>query len=103
MAQAIRERSKMCRDQFVAYLGLPTLSQHNMTLAKEQNVRFNLWAANIGVFASNRASLDYRLKHALDIRTMALRMLGVLLRNLNTGEPDIYTFYGQDRPTYLTA
>ncbi|CZR56493.1 uncharacterized protein PAC_06381 [Phialocephala subalpina] len=81
-AHSIRERSKTCRDQFEAYLGLPTIPHRNETLADEQKVRFNLWAANIGVFAKNRASLDYRLRHVPEVRTMALRMLGVLQRNL---------------------
>lgn len=40
--------------------------------------RFNLWAANIGVFAPLQASLDYRLIDIPDIKSQFLRQLDTL-------------------------
>ena len=51
---------------------------------EQQLARFNFWAANIGVFAPSRASLDTRLssKGGIKYRPLILQLLNVLEKNL---------------------
>jgi hypothetical protein len=50
--------------------------------AQDQLTRFNIWANNIGVFASGHASLDYRLRDAPDILDIMMQQVGLLQANL---------------------
>ena len=54
-------------------------------LAEEQCARFSIWASNVGVFASVRASLDYRLRDSPDIQRMIVELLVVIRRNIERG------------------
>jgi hypothetical protein len=59
---------------------------------EQQLARFNFWAANIGVFAPSRASLDTRLssRGGIKYRPLILQLLNVLEKNLctaGTAEP----------------
>lgn len=38
--------------------------------AEDQLARFEIWAANIGVFADGHASLDHRLRDSTDARNL---------------------------------
>ena len=51
---------------------------------EQQLARFNFWAANIGVFAPSRASLDTRLssRGGIKYRPLILQLLHVLEKNL---------------------
>lgn len=49
----------------------------------DQLARFNVFAGNIGVFASIRASLDYRLKDSPDVSGMVAAILDLLSNNLS--------------------
>jgi hypothetical protein len=49
---------------------------------EDQLGRFNLWAANINVFSSSRASLDNRLKTSDGTRDMIVQLLRALQMNL---------------------
>lgn len=65
------------------------LSNHVITeneKIEQQLVRFNVWAANIGVFAPSRASLDTRLssRGGIKYRPLILQLLNVLEKNLQT-------------------
>jgi hypothetical protein len=53
---------------------------------EQQLARFNFWAANIGVFAPSRASLDTRLssRGGIKYRPLILQLLNVLEKNLRT-------------------
>lgn len=51
----------------------------------DQLARFNIWAANIGVFAEAHASLDYRLRNSPKVRAMMLLLLQALKRKLQFG------------------
>ena len=47
--------------------------------------RFELWAVNLGLFASGHASLDYRVRDAESIRQALLRFLSSLNEALDEG------------------
>ncbi|KAI0193087.1 hypothetical protein F4808DRAFT_360925 [Astrocystis sublimbata] len=53
-------------------------------LASTQLARFNLWASNIGVFAARHASLSYRLRTALSVKTAVEGNLDILCKYLLT-------------------
>ena len=50
---------------------------------EEQQARFKLWAANLGVFASGQVSIDYRLKDNSDLQDLVLQLLDALYANIN--------------------
>jgi hypothetical protein len=52
---------------------------------EEQRARFLIWLANIGVFAGGHASLDYRLRDALEARNLMLDLLRSLKNYLKRG------------------
>lgn len=54
---------------------------------RDQIARFNTWGANIGVYASERASLDYRLRDSKDVRIMVLGVLESLEHKISRGTP----------------
>lgn len=53
---------------------------------EDQLARFNIWSANIGVFAEAHASLDYRVRSSIKVKTMMIRLLQSLQRKLQFGE-----------------
>ncbi|RAK81851.1 uncharacterized protein BO72DRAFT_420696 [Aspergillus fijiensis CBS 313.89] len=55
-----------------------SISSLEMTLVEDQLARFSLWAANIGVFAGGRASLDHRLREAQEVHEVIIGLLETL-------------------------
>jgi hypothetical protein len=53
-----------------------------MDLLQDQCVRFDVWSKNIGILASGRASLDYRVMYHEDIQDLLSLLLNMLRRNL---------------------
>ena len=96
----IRVEAETCRDVFSAVLSagssdttvisrLPQLFSQSpqndepiFTLAdlNDDFDQFLLWAGNIGVFAADHDSLDYRLREAIEVRDS----IAALLYNLST-------------------
>lgn len=70
-----------CLKAFQQLLSSPTLGDETM---QKQLARFNYWTANIGVFASPRASLDTRLSHknSTNYRRLLLQLLDALEKHL---------------------
>jgi hypothetical protein len=62
--------------------------QANQTTSEfeDQLARFNIWAANIGVFAEAHASLDYRVRNNPKVKDMMMQMLQGLQKKLQFGE-----------------
>ena len=50
--------------------------------ADEQQARFRLWAANLGVFASGQASIDHRLRDSSELQDLVLQLLDALCVSL---------------------
>lgn len=65
-------------------------SEEVQKIATAQLVRFNLWAANIGVFAPRHASLDYRLRTAPTVKTAVEGNLEILCVHLVSSEKPIF-------------
>jgi hypothetical protein len=53
---------------------------------EDQLARFNIWAANLGVFAEAHASLDYRVRNSTKVKAMMMQLLQALQRKLQFGE-----------------
>lgn len=51
--------------------------------AEEQQARFRLWAANLGVFAKGQASIDHRLRDSSELQDLVLQLLDALCANLH--------------------
>lgn len=83
-ASACYELAKSCQDLFKIYVAR-LLASSTSADAGEQQARFNIWAANMGVFADERASLDHRLKEDNEVRTMVIQLLDLINRNLERG------------------
>jgi hypothetical protein len=64
------------------------VSQASQTTSafEDQLARFNIWAANIGVFAEAHASLDYRVRNSPKVKAMIMQLLQALKRKLQFGE-----------------
>jgi hypothetical protein len=52
---------------------------------EDQLGRFNIWCTNIGVFAEQHASLDYRLRDSLQATTLMKDLIDGLQRYLHRG------------------
>lgn len=52
--------------------------------AEDQQGRFQIWAANIGVFARGHASLDYRLRDTPDILELIMQQVSILKGHLSS-------------------
>lgn len=55
---------------------------------EDQYGRFNIWAGNIGVFADDHASLDYRLRESAKADHFMKELLDGLQLLLRQGMPD---------------
>ncbi|KAL3462602.1 hypothetical protein BJX64DRAFT_259031 [Aspergillus heterothallicus] len=78
---SIFNASAQCRQTFKAAAAVPTLMQREW--AENRMAEFNLWASGCGVFATGRASLDYRLSsngETQGIVVNLLLMLDILLQ-----------------------
>lgn len=83
------ESTNACLSSFHKLLELstPSLGEENI---QKQLARFNYWAANLGVFAPPRASLDTRLSHknSANYKRLLLQLLDVLEKNLHAAALD---------------
>jgi hypothetical protein len=78
--ETIFDRAEACLDSFQqCFSQLQLVEGPGNALIEDQLGRFNIWTSNIGVFAPGRASMDYRLRDAHDIRGLVLRLLDTLL------------------------
>ncbi|EXL67266.1 hypothetical protein FOPG_16605 [Fusarium oxysporum f. sp. conglutinans race 2 54008] len=63
-------------------------------------VRFKIWAGHVGVFASENASVDYRLRQDADITDVFLSMLTSLKTNLERAiNPPLLEELGEEEPS----
>ncbi|KAK2754462.1 serine/threonine protein phosphatase [Colletotrichum kahawae] len=65
----VAELARACLGSFQKCLNKAAeLHPRESTLVENQIARFSVWTASIGVFAPSRASLDHRLREALDVQ-----------------------------------
>lgn len=75
----IAEKAGLCFSAFQQCLEKSAfVSPRKMSRVEDQFARFSLWTANIGFFASGRASLDHRLREAQEVREVITGLLEVL-------------------------
>jgi len=78
----IAGRAWACAIRFNAVV---SQAAQNTSAFEDQLARFNIWAANIGVFAEAHASLDYRVRNSRKVKAMMLQLLKALQRKLQFG------------------
>lgn len=85
----IQAKAKDVVDSFRLLLEIkPAISsppKASATDVDDQLARFNIWASNIGVFASGHASLDYRLRDSPEAKSLMIQLLEGLQRFLMRG------------------
>jgi hypothetical protein len=79
----IAGRAWACAIRFNA---LVSQASRTTSAFEDQLARFNIWAANIGVFAEAHASLDYRVRNSPKVKAMVIQLLQALTRKLQFGE-----------------
>ncbi|PYH93865.1 Annexin [Aspergillus ellipticus CBS 707.79] len=60
------------------------LGAREQSSIEDQLGRFSIWTSNIGVFATRRASLDYRLRAIPDVQRLVIALLDALNIHLKT-------------------
>lgn len=88
----IAEAARLCAQSFVqirsaAHL-LQPLTEHELD---DQLGRFEIWAGNLGVFALDTASADFRLKDDQDVKDVMINMLTRLVEKVEQlhGQPSL--------------
>lgn len=77
-AQSLASRSLACKEQLKKLSRISQDDQQPDVWARDQTAQFNMWAANAGVFAETRLSLDFLLKEIPETR----KLLALLLQTL---------------------
>ncbi|KAJ5770965.1 uncharacterized protein N7511_003016 [Penicillium nucicola] len=86
MATVITDAARLCLTSFQQCFQLSAyLSPRDLSLVEDQLARFSLWTANIGVFATGRASLDHRLRAAPEVHEVIIDLLEVLNDRIQEG------------------
>lgn len=68
-SSTIADLARSCLGRFQKCLNKAAdVHPRELTLVENQVARFSVWAANIGVFAPGRGSLDHRLREAPDVQ-----------------------------------
>jgi hypothetical protein len=100
----IQETAGLCRAAFTAILTAVTgdeliikripqlfhqqpdkLPIFTVTDLRDEFEQFRIWAENIGIFASDHASLDYRLRDAPDVKESVVSLMQSLRSDLEEG------------------
>lgn len=75
----ISGRARTCFISFNECLRqIAPLDPQKQSLVENEFARFSVWTSNIGVFASGRASMDHRLREALDVQRLVIGLLEVI-------------------------
>lgn len=65
--------------------------------------RFNIWASNLGVFATLHASLDYRLRDLTDVKKVVLEQIEYMGDGMDRCKDAIPTPFANRRIASLTS
>lgn len=90
----ISQVAHQCRALLQACLQVSSLKEDEW--AENRLAEFSLWAANSGVFAGDKASLDSRLALQQDIKSIILGLLTVLAESLIQCQ-----YYGEVKPVQM--
>ena len=76
---SISAGARSCLESFNDLFKLPNRrGTSEQAMVENQFGRFKLWASNTGVFAGQRASMDYRLQDVPDLQRLVVRLLETL-------------------------
>ncbi|KAL7922047.1 hypothetical protein ACQKWADRAFT_327374 [Trichoderma austrokoningii] len=65
--------SHQCLESFTSCLAqVSAIHPREFSRVEDQATRFSTWASGIGVFAPGRASMDHRLRYALEVQSVAV-------------------------------
>lgn len=85
--KTIAHAAQLCLQSFDTCLGIAgDLGPKEFALIQNQLGRLSLWISNIGVFALNRASIDYRLRDVPDTHSLVKGLVEVLNGNIQQCE-----------------
>lgn len=85
--KTIAHAAQFCLESFDVCLGIAEdLGPKEFALIQNQLGRLSLWVSNIGVFALDRASIDYRLRDVPDTHRLIKGLVEVLNRNIQQCE-----------------
>jgi hypothetical protein len=82
---SIQDLTTDCCFLFEKILSFLQPNSEESDLVETEFGRLNIWASNVGALAHEAASLDHRLRHSHDIRSLVAHLLEVLERNLQQG------------------
>ena len=88
---SISTAAQQCRALLRACRELDALKHDEW--AENRLAEFNLWTASSGVFAGDRASLDYRLAPHPEVKSVMVSLLAVLTESLTQCQ-----YYGMEQP-----
>jgi hypothetical protein len=71
----IVEAARLCAQSFVRIQSTHSLDPQSECELEDQLGRFKIWAGNLGVFAADTASADFRVKDDQDVKDVLINML----------------------------
>ncbi|KAF2736406.1 hypothetical protein EJ04DRAFT_575373 [Polyplosphaeria fusca] len=79
----IADTAEKCKAAFVSLVDCTRLSRQAelAEAVEDEQAKFNIWAAHIGVFASYHSSLDYRLRESEVVKPLVIAQLAILNRS----------------------
>ena len=80
--KTIEECTGLCREAFAVCASMP-IEWEEKEWIEEQQARLNAWAGCLGVFASGRTSVEYRLWEDQSVYQLILQLLHSLHSNLD--------------------
>lgn len=90
----IVEAARLCAQSFVHLQSTPHLLQPlSESEFEDQLGRFKIWLGNLGVFAADTASADFRLKDDQDVKDVIINMLTRLNKEVEKlhGQPSLFS------------
>ena len=84
------EAVRLCAQSFVRIQSIHSLDPQSEHEFEDQLGRFKIWAGNLGVFAADTASADFRLKENQDVKDVLINMLTRLREQVEQlGQPSV--------------
>jgi hypothetical protein len=86
----IVEAARLCAQSFVQIQSTHSLDLQSECELENQLGRFKIWAGNLGVFAADTASADFRVKDDQDVKDVLINMLTRLREQIQQlGRPSV--------------
>jgi hypothetical protein len=94
----IVEAARLCAQSFVQTQSTRSLDLQSECELENQLGRFKIWAGNLGVFAADTASADFRVKDDQDVKDVLINMLTRLREQVQQlGRPSVLPTLQEER------